>query len=767
MTAELTSAPPDGAARRLGPRRRHRGAPGLRGAVGDARGGGHRGHAAARRRPGRRGPRAGAHRARRRPAGARGRRRRPARAGSAPRSTASPRCSSDTPGPRAPEGLVGDAFGRVTRSASGLQMGTLLAFLGSRVLGPVRPVRRPREGRAPAARRAQRRRRPRAPSTSTPRTSPCGSACTRPPTGCSSPPSTGCATTSAPRSRRSRAGSTAPPSGAVDRLPEIVKAVRRDPPTRRARAGRDVPGPRAARRARPAARPDHPARGPRRARHGRRRPRGRRLGVARSGRASPPGAGAAASSTALLRTLLGVDAKIKQYEQGRVFVDHVVDVVGLDGLNAVWTSPETLPLRAEITDPAPGSPASTADRPARCASRSRSPTVRRAVREAFLAAANGRFAASRRTNSPFAVVVACSGGADSLALAAAAVHVAPGRGARGRRRPRPAGRLGRARAGGPPGSSATWGSARADVVAVEVGTAGRARRRRPRARPGTRRCARRRRRHGGRAGPARSHARRPGRDRAPRARARVGGALARRAWRAWDPPWCRPLLGVRRATTRAACAAAGLAAWDDPHNDDPRYTRVRLRHEVLPLLEDVLAGGVAPALARTAAQLADDDAALAALADGRRRELRRRRRHPRRGRASRPTRPRSGAGCCGRGCPPPGSRSSATRTCAPSTPSSPRGADRGAPPLPGGLEVVRAHGRLRVARGAGAATAPHGPTTDAVRSSTTVYDGDIASVLITEEQIQDKIADLADRDRRRRTASTSRTSSSSACSRAP
>jgi uncharacterized protein (DUF2342 family) len=53
----------------------------------------------------------------------------------------------------------------------------------------------------------------------------------------------------------------------------------------------------------------------------------------------------------LLRTLLGVDAKIRQYEQGRVFVDHVVDAVGLPGLNAVWASPDTLPLRAEITDP--------------------------------------------------------------------------------------------------------------------------------------------------------------------------------------------------------------------------------------------------------------------------------------------------------------------------------------------------------------------------------------------------------------------------------
>ncbi|GJF02806.1 tRNA lysidine(34) synthetase TilS [Pseudonocardia sp. D17] len=84
--------------------------------------------------------------------------------------------------------------------------------------------------------------------------------------------------------------------------------------------------------------------------------------------------------------------------------------------------------------------------------------------------------------------------------------------------------------------------------------------------------------------------------------------------RPWDPPWARPLLGVRRATTRAACAELGATAWDDPHNDDPRFTRVRLRREVLPLLEDVLAGGVAEALVRTAAQLREDGDVLDALA---------------------------------------------------------------------------------------------------------------------------------------------------------
>jgi tRNA(Ile)-lysidine synthase len=78
----------------------------------------------------------------------------------------------------------------------------------------------------------------------------------------------------------------------------------------------------------------------------------------------------------------------------------------------------------------------------------------------------------------------------------------------------------------------------------------------------------------------------------------------------WDPPWLRPLLGLRAAVTRAACRAQNLPVWDDPHNADPRFTRVQLRAEVLPLLEDVLAGGVAEALARTAAQLRDDGEAL-------------------------------------------------------------------------------------------------------------------------------------------------------------
>jgi coenzyme F420 biosynthesis associated uncharacterized protein len=53
----------------------------------------------------------------------------------------------------------------------------------------------------------------------------------------------------------------------------------------------------------------------------------------------------------LLRALLGIDAKLSQYTRGKAFVDHVVDRVGMAGFNAVWTGPETLPLPAEIEDP--------------------------------------------------------------------------------------------------------------------------------------------------------------------------------------------------------------------------------------------------------------------------------------------------------------------------------------------------------------------------------------------------------------------------------
>lgn len=95
---------------------------------------------------------------------------------------------------------------------------------------------------------------------------------------------------------------------------------------------------------------------------------------------------------------------------------------------------------------------------------------------------------------------------------------------------------------------------------------------------------------------------------------RGSGARSIAGMRAHDPPWCRPLLGIRGAVTHAACEELGLAPWQDPHNAESRFTRVRLRTEVLPLLEDVLGGGVAEALARTAAGLREDVEVLDAVA---------------------------------------------------------------------------------------------------------------------------------------------------------
>lgn len=72
----------------------------------------------------------------------------------------------------------------------------------------------------------------------------------------------------------------------------------------------------------------------------------------------------------------------------------------------------------------------------------------------------------------------------------------------------------------------------------------------------------------------------------------------------------RPLLAVTRATTRRACEAQSLEVWDDPHNRDLVYRRVRVREQVIPVLEEHLGPGISDALARTADLLRQDDAAL-------------------------------------------------------------------------------------------------------------------------------------------------------------
>ncbi|TIC89208.1 tRNA lysidine(34) synthetase TilS [Nocardioides sp. GY 10113] len=79
--------------------------------------------------------------------------------------------------------------------------------------------------------------------------------------------------------------------------------------------------------------------------------------------------------------------------------------------------------------------------------------------------------------------------------------------------------------------------------------------------------------------------------------------------------YARPLLDVSRDDTVTACQVEGIEFWDDPHNSDPGYTRVRVRQRVLPVLEAELGPGVAATLARTADQVRDDVEALDAIAE--------------------------------------------------------------------------------------------------------------------------------------------------------
>ncbi|MFC4603793.1 tRNA lysidine(34) synthetase TilS [Rhodococcus kronopolitis] len=95
---------------------------------------------------------------------------------------------------------------------------------------------------------------------------------------------------------------------------------------------------------------------------------------------------------------------------------------------------------------------------------------------------------------------------------------------------------------------------------------------------------------------------------------RGSGPRSLAGMRDYDAPWGRPLLRVRRAVTARACAELALPPYQDPHNSSPEFTRVRLRTEALPLLEQILGGGVAQALARTADQLREDGEVLDALA---------------------------------------------------------------------------------------------------------------------------------------------------------
>jgi tRNA(Ile)-lysidine synthase len=78
--------------------------------------------------------------------------------------------------------------------------------------------------------------------------------------------------------------------------------------------------------------------------------------------------------------------------------------------------------------------------------------------------------------------------------------------------------------------------------------------------------------------------------------------------------YLRPLLGISRDQTRAACTALGLEPWDDPQNSDRALTRARVRGQLMPALADALGPGVAAALARTADLLRADAEVLDGIA---------------------------------------------------------------------------------------------------------------------------------------------------------
>ena len=97
--------------------------------------------------------------------------------------------------------------------------------------------------------------------------------------------------------------------------------------------------------------------------------------------------------------------------------------------------------------------------------------------------------------------------------------------------------------------------------------------------------------------------------------ARGSGARSLSAMALRNGKYVRPLLAITREETLGACAEAQLDPWDDPHNADKAFTRVRVRTDVIPNLEKNLGPGISAALARTASLLRDDADALDQLAE--------------------------------------------------------------------------------------------------------------------------------------------------------
>jgi tRNA(Ile)-lysidine synthase len=92
--------------------------------------------------------------------------------------------------------------------------------------------------------------------------------------------------------------------------------------------------------------------------------------------------------------------------------------------------------------------------------------------------------------------------------------------------------------------------------------------------------------------------------------ARGSGARSLSAMAVENGIYLRPFLSVTRVETEAACKEWKLDFWNDPHNLNTEFTRVKVRHEVIPYLEENLDPGISRALVRTAALLRDDADAL-------------------------------------------------------------------------------------------------------------------------------------------------------------
>ena len=239
-------------------------------------------------------------------------------------------------------------------------------------------------------------------------------------------------------------------------------------------------------------------------------------------------------------------------------------------------------------------------------------------------AAAGRRGPGRRPARPgraaagAPVLVACSGGADSLALAAATAFVAPRLGLRAGLVTVDHG----LQAGSAERAAAVAAWARGAGLRPGRGGAGRGGRAARRAGGGRPRrplrgAGRRRPRRHGAAAVLLGHTRDDQAETVLLALARGAGprGLAGcRSARRGGVRCCGRCSTSRRADTRKACAALGLTAWDDPHNADPAYARSRVRGDALPALVDALGPAVVDNLARTAALLAADIDALDALA---------------------------------------------------------------------------------------------------------------------------------------------------------